>query len=322
MTICLSNARHVSFKVIMKNECFITHSELYPKEEAKVERQLDERKEKGGEEGDEVFQEQKGKNYIKRGRQPYKGRVEQQWIPKPQPKEQGATTCNKFGVLYNMIEEEQPTQKNEVTRQNKGEQNTNIDGEQSDIQDAQSSINKVDKKDLIDLREMDNTPEKGIKQSLADADERGSNATVLELNQVQKSPKAEELIGEIEEKEAETINTMSDKESNDKQNSEEDENVNVNVQYVSKNGDLSLRQIDNLKSKSKRSAKHVQTQSQINTISKNGFVRTQKSFDRLIKLHKRHHYSYIALLEPFQSPSEIEVYRQKLGLANARVNIS
>uniref|UniRef100_M1DG94 Uncharacterized protein n=1 Tax=Solanum tuberosum TaxID=4113 RepID=M1DG94_SOLTU len=136
--------------------------------------------------------------------------------------------------------------------------------------DAQSSINKVDKKDLVDLRQMDSTPEKGIEQSQADADEKGSNATVLELNQVQKSPEAEELIGETKEKEADTINTMSDKESNDKQKSEEDENIDVNVEYVSKNGDLSPRQINKLKSKSKRSAKHIQTQSQINTMSKNG----------------------------------------------------
>ncbi|XP_015168062.1 uncharacterized protein [Solanum tuberosum] len=51
-------------------------------------------------------------------------------------------------------------------------------------------------------------------------------------------------------------------------------------------------------------------------------VRTQKAFERLVDLHKIHHYSYIALLEPFQSPSELETYRRKLGLPNARVNSS
>uniref|UniRef100_A0A0V0H2Z6 Putative ovule protein n=1 Tax=Solanum chacoense TaxID=4108 RepID=A0A0V0H2Z6_SOLCH len=49
-------------------------------------------------------------------------------------------------------------------------------------------------------------------------------------------------------------------------------------------------------------------------------VMTQKAFDRLIELHYRHHYSYIALLEPFQSPSELETYRRKLGMPNAKVN--
>jgi len=51
-------------------------------------------------------------------------------------------------------------------------------------------------------------------------------------------------------------------------------------------------------------------------------IRTQKSFERLVDLHKRHQYSYIALLEPFHSPSELEAYRRKLGLPNARVNYS
>ncbi|WMV59325.1 hypothetical protein MTR67_052710 [Solanum verrucosum] len=293
-----------------EHECFIIHPELYQKEEAKVERQLDDKKEKGDEggttkeikrrgegayiddgvkEGEEVFQQQRGKNYIKEGRQPYKGRVEQRWNPKPQPKEQGATTDNKFCALEYLMDEKQPTQKNEMTRQNKGEQNTNIDGEQQGIQvdtqpeestggyskelynkDAHSSANEVEKEDLVDLRQVDRTPKKGTTQSLADADERGSNAAVLELNQVIKSSEAEELIGETEEQEADMVNTTSDKENNDKQNSEEDERIDVNIEYVSKNGDLSPRQIDNLKSKSKRSAKQVQTQSQINTRSKKG----------------------------------------------------
>ncbi|KAK4733456.1 hypothetical protein R3W88_007717 [Solanum pinnatisectum] len=51
-------------------------------------------------------------------------------------------------------------------------------------------------------------------------------------------------------------------------------------------------------------------------------VRTQKAFERLVDLHKTHQYSYIALLEPFQSPSELEMYRRKLGLPNARTNSS
>lgn len=39
-------------------------------------------------------------------------------------------------------------------------------------------------------------------------------------------------------------------------------------------------------------------------------------------LYRRHQYSYIALFEPFQSPTEIENYRMKLGMSNARVNSS
>lgn len=39
-------------------------------------------------------------------------------------------------------------------------------------------------------------------------------------------------------------------------------------------------------------------------------------------LHKWYQYTYIALLEPFQCPAELENYRGKLGLPNARVNCS
>lgn len=51
-------------------------------------------------------------------------------------------------------------------------------------------------------------------------------------------------------------------------------------------------------------------------------VGTQKSFERLVDLHKKHHYSYIAILEPFKNPSELEAYMRKLGLPNAKVNSS
>ncbi|XP_049414796.1 uncharacterized protein LOC125877592 [Solanum stenotomum] len=51
-------------------------------------------------------------------------------------------------------------------------------------------------------------------------------------------------------------------------------------------------------------------------------VRTQKSFERLIDLHRRNHYSYIALLEPFQNPAELERYRIKLGMPKAKASSS
>jgi len=39
-------------------------------------------------------------------------------------------------------------------------------------------------------------------------------------------------------------------------------------------------------------------------------------------LNKRFHYSFIALMEPFQSPSELDQYKRKLGFENAGVNCS
>lgn len=51
-------------------------------------------------------------------------------------------------------------------------------------------------------------------------------------------------------------------------------------------------------------------------------VKTQKSFEKLISLHKRTHYSNIALMEPFQSPSELDLYKRKLGMDKTRANCS
>ncbi|KAK4733470.1 hypothetical protein R3W88_007731 [Solanum pinnatisectum] len=51
-------------------------------------------------------------------------------------------------------------------------------------------------------------------------------------------------------------------------------------------------------------------------------VRSQNAFERVTDLNRRHHYSYIALLEPFQSPFKLEYYRRKLGLPNAKVSSS
>lgn len=39
-------------------------------------------------------------------------------------------------------------------------------------------------------------------------------------------------------------------------------------------------------------------------------------------LNRKHHYSYIALLEPFQCPSELEKYKRRLGKQQAKVNCS
>jgi len=39
-------------------------------------------------------------------------------------------------------------------------------------------------------------------------------------------------------------------------------------------------------------------------------------------LNRKHQYSYISILEPFQSLLELEIYRRKLGMANAKANMS
>ncbi|KAK6773704.1 hypothetical protein RDI58_028942 [Solanum bulbocastanum] len=51
-------------------------------------------------------------------------------------------------------------------------------------------------------------------------------------------------------------------------------------------------------------------------------VNSQNALERLLDLNKKNHYSYIALLEPFQSPTEIESFRRRLGKQHARANCS
>ncbi|XP_060190556.1 uncharacterized protein LOC132619776 [Lycium barbarum] len=51
-------------------------------------------------------------------------------------------------------------------------------------------------------------------------------------------------------------------------------------------------------------------------------VNTQNSFERLIELNRRHHYSLIALMEPFHGSDEVESYRRRLGIHNSMVNMS
>jgi len=49
-------------------------------------------------------------------------------------------------------------------------------------------------------------------------------------------------------------------------------------------------------------------------------VKSQKAFERLMGLNRRHKYNFIALMEPFQDPQELEQYKRRLGMLNAYCN--
>lgn len=49
-------------------------------------------------------------------------------------------------------------------------------------------------------------------------------------------------------------------------------------------------------------------------------VRTQGAFHRLQMLHRHHKFFFIALLEPFQHPRQIDKYMRKLGMMHAGSN--
>ncbi|XP_019241851.1 PREDICTED: uncharacterized protein LOC109221873 [Nicotiana attenuata] len=51
-------------------------------------------------------------------------------------------------------------------------------------------------------------------------------------------------------------------------------------------------------------------------------VNTQQAFERLIKMHRKHHYDFIGLMEPMQQTRTLERYRSRIGFAQAIANVS
>lgn len=51
-------------------------------------------------------------------------------------------------------------------------------------------------------------------------------------------------------------------------------------------------------------------------------INTQNAFGRLIDLNRRHHCSFIALIEPFQEHGAINKYKRGIGFDHAMVNCS
>ncbi|KAH0643590.1 hypothetical protein KY289_034564 [Solanum tuberosum] len=146
-----------------ENECFIIYPELYPKEEDKEERistdkenegvnrettNITQRKGVAGTSKEDngntkiveevVFQEQRRKNYHKGGRQPYKGRVDQRWNPRPQQQVQGTITGNKFEALEDKIEEDKTAQVLEERDHEKGVEHHQVEQERVASKEEQS----------------------------------------------------------------------------------------------------------------------------------------------------------------------------------------
>uniref|UniRef100_A0A1U7W1W5 Uncharacterized protein LOC104224152 n=1 Tax=Nicotiana sylvestris TaxID=4096 RepID=A0A1U7W1W5_NICSY len=51
-------------------------------------------------------------------------------------------------------------------------------------------------------------------------------------------------------------------------------------------------------------------------------VNTMQAFERLITMHRQHHFEFIGILEPMQQSSKMERYTTRIGLAQAVVNVS
>ncbi|XP_070054818.1 uncharacterized protein LOC142179966 [Nicotiana tabacum] len=50
-------------------------------------------------------------------------------------------------------------------------------------------------------------------------------------------------------------------------------------------------------------------------------VKTMQAFERLITMHRRHHFEFIGNLEPMQQARKMERYRKRIGLATTVVNV-
>lgn len=51
-------------------------------------------------------------------------------------------------------------------------------------------------------------------------------------------------------------------------------------------------------------------------------VNAKKAFERLVTMHRKYHFEIVGLMEPMQKVRKLEIYRKKIGLAQAFANIS
>ncbi|XP_075081845.1 uncharacterized protein LOC142166443 [Nicotiana tabacum] len=86
----------------------------------------------------------------------------------------------------------------------------------------------------------------------------------------------------------------------------EDESTAVNIQQVSRNGDISPRSLDTKKSTGKHTRKQKEKSVPV----------------RLLNLHRKYNFYLIGLIEPWQDINKLEEYRRKLGIHDAYANIN
>ncbi|KAG5585127.1 hypothetical protein H5410_045561 [Solanum commersonii] len=275
-----------------EKECFIIHPELYPKEEKERDKKEElERRSKGK----ENMVENKGE--IKQGEN---NNLKEQSRMKF---EEGDRYHNKGGRREQKWRKEKSVKERRVADQYESQSGGGINRDKIEEENKQ-------KKD----RDEKNEEEKEDSQERQEHDIMGenqpgeeSNEGVRGLNEGVKSGKSPDLEGELPPK----THTTKQQEKQHQQDTEVEDNMDANIDSIGRSGDLSPKQIERLKGRDKIGSKHNQP-----------LVKTQNAFERVVDLNKRHHYSYIAILEPFQSPSELENYKRKLGLPHAKKNCS
>ncbi|XP_019232504.1 PREDICTED: uncharacterized protein LOC109213198 [Nicotiana attenuata] len=108
----------------------------------------------------------------------------------------------------------------------------------------------------------------------------------------------------------------------------DEESTAQNFINVAKQGDLSPRHMEQAKSTLKGRRKQAKETSTapagvMDAIIWNvRSVNTMQAFERLITMHRQHHFEFIGVIEPMQQSNKMERYRARIGLAQAVVNIS
>ncbi|KAG5586749.1 hypothetical protein H5410_047183 [Solanum commersonii] len=288
-----------------KEQCYVVHPKLYPKERTGKEGDIQKDK------NEEEFVEQRNKN----GRGGRNRQQEKVWT------KVGITIGNKFNMLKQGSQE--------------------LDEELEKGNETEKRINKVNKEDTPEVQMSDNK-EKKTKEQLStkkadpvenNMEEMPTNNNKWEASQAREEERSENANRNLfgMSKGAPSKNNLNNIDEPDlvartepdlleetekilqfQKETEKDEDMEFNIQQISKAGDFSPRHTNSLKNGTKKGRQLIPWQ---NIRS----VNTQKYFERLLDLNRRHHYSFIILMEPFQNSSELEQYKRKLGFDNAGV---
>ncbi|KAG5596548.1 hypothetical protein H5410_037780 [Solanum commersonii] len=320
-----------------EEQCYVLHPDLYPKEKVGKEEEMETGEEKREIQGKGREKKVKNLRFIviegeQEGVDRGGGKPEQIWHKKKiQHEKEGITTGNKFGALKDQDEcrETQGGQKEKGEVETKKwveevfQKTTRIDKGNS-LKNIVESINRVDEEKTAGSESFKNSGniEVSGKQKCSEQDARSSNMgnTCLEMVEFHEVQDNDEVLPEnqrrenrIQEDDFPDLQELTLEESKKRRDKEEDNNFNENIDKVVRDGDLSPRQIKLLESEAKRSK---------STIFWNiRSVKSQKDFERLTGLNRRHKYNFIALMEPFQDPKELDHYKRKLEFKNAYCNV-
>ncbi|XP_049359160.1 uncharacterized protein LOC125823817 [Solanum verrucosum] len=323
-----------------EKECFVLHPELYPKEEDVSEKEAtakEKMKKDGGQRWNHKEKAKEETNVILGNKFDALTEEEGKEESKQQQNERDTTSMNSegkdvmskgLGKTKKWVEEifgaqreegELPVKSNKIEGATIEREDSVKESMQKNDKTGEASI-KIISKDT-DTQEKNNMEEVKGKKEVSSKDDKSEQINVEEKPPNPPNADHTNLEGEgsstnktdeSTNEEWELVSLRQMQEEPDKtfenRDEEKDENIMENIAEVSKDGDLSPRHIKELRTGRKINKPEDQSALKILLI--------------VIDLNKRNKLSYIALLEPFKGPHELENYRRRLGMANAMANLS